>query len=79
MPQLLASVLVFTHVPLQLVVPLGHVHTPALHVVPPLHALAHVPQLLLSVEVFTQLEPHNVDPLGHVHTPLEHDEPDGHT
>jgi len=61
-PQLLGSVWVTVHVPLQSVWPVGHTHSPATQVLPPVHFAPQPaggepvpePQLLMSVIVFVQ-------------------------
>jgi hypothetical protein len=50
-PQLLLLVLRLTQMPPQLVVPVGHMHTPLVHVAPIGHVRPHIPQLLVSLEV----------------------------
>jgi hypothetical protein len=55
LPQFLRSVLRSLQVPLQDVRPLGHVHDPSLHDVPPVHTVLQLPQFQLSFCVLTQL------------------------
>jgi hypothetical protein len=65
LPQLLLSVVVSVHVPLQKVCVPGHVHALVTQVCPPTHAVPQVPQLLLSLVVSVQLPLHDVCPVGH--------------
>ncbi len=65
-PQFARSLVVSTHTPLQSSVPFGHSHLPALHVMPPLHAMSQPPQFAPSVCVSTQDAPHFVRFASHV-------------
>ncbi len=65
-PQLLGSVWVSTHAPLQSVVPLGHAQVPLEQVAPVGHAVPQAPQLCGSLASVTQALPHKVCPAGHV-------------
>jgi hypothetical protein len=71
-PQWFASVCSFTHVPPQLVCPVGHWHIPATHIAPIAQTLPHVPQLVRSVCRLMQSPPHMLEPVGHEHTPDAH-------
>jgi hypothetical protein len=54
-----------THVPEQLVWPLGHAHAPPKHCVPPVHLVPQVPQLAGSDLVSVQPMLHEVRPVVH--------------
>jgi hypothetical protein len=77
-PQLLWSVIVSTHVPLQNVVPVPQIdaHAPAVHDWPAGHARPQAPQWLLSLDVSTQAPPHIVRGAVHIeagrHVPVTH-------
>jgi hypothetical protein len=51
--------------PPQETAPPGHVHVPATHVRPPVHATPHMPQFRLSVATLTQRPPQVVSPARH--------------
>ncbi len=78
-PQLLVSVLVLTHVPLQSVRPLGQAHPPPWHVLPPVHVNCEPqpPQFVafgwVFVASFTQAPLHRDRPgVVQVHWPALH-------
>jgi hypothetical protein len=70
-PQLLGSLCMAVHEPLQMMPPFGHPHTPAWHVNPVPHCERQVPQFELSVFRSTQTPPHIVKPGLHAHAPAE--------
>ncbi len=59
---------VSAHVPLQLVVPGGHAHSPLSHTRLPAQICAQNPQFLLSLVRSTHVLPHRLSPLVHVMT-----------
>jgi hypothetical protein len=72
-PQLVV-VVSLTQVPPQRICPVGHLHAPAWHVDPPVHAFPQAPQLLSSFCSLTQAPLHAVKPVLHanVHARLTH-------
>jgi hypothetical protein len=72
-PQFARSELVLTHVPLQMVWPVGHVHIALMHVAPVAHTVPHAPQFLASVCVDVQEPLQFVWPAPQVetHVPFE--------
>jgi hypothetical protein len=66
-PQLLASVCVSTHAPLQSSLPPAHAQAPPAHDVPLGQTLPHPPQLLGSVVVSMQVPLHAAVPVGQTH------------
>jgi hypothetical protein len=66
-PQFVGSLLVFAHVPLQLVCPEGHAtrQVPLLHALLAGHAVLHPPQWFGSVSRLTQVPLQLVDPAWH--------------
>lgn len=73
-PQSNGFVAVSTHTPLQLVIPTGHWHALAAHVMPPVHAFAQAPQLALSDVRSTQPPAQGLRPVEHpaTHVPELH-------
>jgi hypothetical protein len=63
-PQLLGSVAVSTHCPLQSSLVSGQAHCPMTHSLPPVQTLPHAPQLLGSLAVSTHVPLHEVCPVG---------------
>ena len=59
-PQFVGSLCASTHAFMQLVVPVGHAHTPAVHGTVPGHRLPQRPHWVRSVCVFTQAFRHAV-------------------
>ena len=71
-PQLLGSLLIFTHVPLQTLLPFAQ-QTPSVQLSPAPQALPHAPQLALSVFTSVQLLPHLfgvLPPHTNMHSPI---------
>jgi hypothetical protein len=69
-PQLLISVCVFVHVPLQVVAPTAQeLHVPAVQLFPAGQARAQAPQFWLSLSSFTQRPEQDVNPAGHEASP----------
>ena len=78
-PQLLLSVLRLTQAPLQTVVPVGQVQTPAEQPAPLAQTCPQAPQLFTSDAVLTQVPPQLTRPVGHVQAPATHAAPAGQT
>jgi hypothetical protein len=71
-PQFALSVDSFTHCEPQSVVPVGQVHTLAMHTREPVHALPHMPQFMRSVASDVHVPEQSVCPLAHPHALDEH-------
>jgi len=71
-PQCAGSDMRSTHVPLQLVNPVGHRHRPPVQVIRPGHTELQVPQFIGSVLVFAHDAPHVMRPPEHTHSDETH-------
>lgn len=78
-PQWRRLLLVFTHVPPQLVRLPPHTHLAELQVVPPGHDLPQPPQCCAELARFTQPDPQSMVPGAQLHAPPLHALPPAHT
>jgi len=78
LPQLFRSESVLTQMPLQSLVPSGHLQTLFTHVMPPEHWMSQPPQLLLSLLGLRQMPLQSMLGDLQMQTPLMHERSDAH-